>query len=180
MTEQAGGGDFSEKIKQEREMIWRQYELHADMYKHYLDLLVKFNAAYYGITGAIISFYYLNRDNFPELRYSLLFSVVGSVFFGLLTVGGAVSVWPAKAEVLRLSRRLRLAYEKPRRAERRCGKVRRCRGERRRRRVKGFPAPLIKFQIFVLLLCAALFFTVAGGLLYLFCTAATAAAAKQG
>lgn len=161
MTGQAKEDGFSERLKQEREMMWRQYNLHADMYKHYLDLLIKFNAAYYGITGAIISFYFLHRANLPELKYSLLFSVVGSLFFGLLTVGGAISVWPAKAEVLRLNRELGLINDRQRKGRR------------------GYPAPLIKFQIFVLLLCATLFFTVAGGLLYLFCTAGTAPAIKQ-
>lgn len=30
-----------------QELLWRQYHLHGDLYKHYLDVVPKINAAYY-------------------------------------------------------------------------------------------------------------------------------------
>ncbi len=40
----------------EREVAWRQYVLLVDMYKFYADASFKFNAFYYAITAAILSY----------------------------------------------------------------------------------------------------------------------------
>ena len=39
------------------EMLWRQYSLHVDLYKFYLDLAIKINVFYYAVTGAILAYY---------------------------------------------------------------------------------------------------------------------------
>jgi hypothetical protein len=39
-----------------REIHWRDYLLNADLYKFYMDMTLKVNIAFYGITGAIVSF----------------------------------------------------------------------------------------------------------------------------
>lgn len=44
-----------------QELLWRQFELHVGLYKHYLDLVLKMNVAYYAITGAIVSYFLANR-----------------------------------------------------------------------------------------------------------------------
>jgi hypothetical protein len=41
------------------ELLWRQYALSVDLYKFYMDLVVKFNVFYYAVTGAILSFFLL-------------------------------------------------------------------------------------------------------------------------
>jgi len=64
-----------------RELLWRQYELHVQLYKEYLDLLLKFNVFYYAVTGAIVS-YFLSKPEAPFLRYSLCFPALMSLFFG--------------------------------------------------------------------------------------------------
>ena len=40
-----------------RDDLWKQYQLHVDLYKHYLELSLKLNAFSYAVTGAILSFY---------------------------------------------------------------------------------------------------------------------------
>ncbi|MFL6212083.1 MAG: hypothetical protein ACJ74W_24770 [Pyrinomonadaceae bacterium] len=65
------------------ELLWKQYELHTDLYKHYLELILKFNAFYYAVTGAIISFYFTKSD-IPLIKYALLFPILMSVVFGVL------------------------------------------------------------------------------------------------
>ena len=54
----------------DRELLWRQYQLHVDLYKHYLDMTLKFNTFYYAITGGIVSFYF-SRADLPLMIWSL-------------------------------------------------------------------------------------------------------------
>jgi hypothetical protein len=65
--------------------MWRQYELQVDLYKHNLDLVVKVNAGYYAITGAIVS-YVLAHSGVTRIRFALLLPMVLSA--GLLVLGG--------------------------------------------------------------------------------------------
>ncbi len=39
------------------ELLWREYQLGVDLYKFYLDLVIKAIVGYYAITGGILSFY---------------------------------------------------------------------------------------------------------------------------
>src|SRR5438128_12215919 len=54
----------------EREILWRDYALSADLYKFYLGMAVKVNAFYYAITGGIVSFC-LSRDHTGYLKWAL-------------------------------------------------------------------------------------------------------------
>ena len=71
-----------------RELLWRQYSLHIDLYKFYMDLVVKFNIFYYAVTGAIASFYFAN-PSISNLKYSLLLPLVMSITFAGLFGYGA-------------------------------------------------------------------------------------------
>src|SRR5207253_11517857 len=71
------------------EILWRQYAMHVDLYKHYLDIALKFNAFYYAATGALVSFYF-SRSDVSVLRYSLFFPIIMSVLFGLFFIYGAI------------------------------------------------------------------------------------------
>ena len=62
------------------ESIWRQYNLNAELYKHYLKLTIELNVFYYAITGAIVS-YYLARATVPMMRFALLLPFATSVAF---------------------------------------------------------------------------------------------------
>lgn len=67
----------------ETELLWRHYALHVDLYKHYLDLIVKYSIFHYGITGGILSFFF-SQSQKTVLRYSLILPMVMSLFFFFL------------------------------------------------------------------------------------------------
>ena len=71
-----------------REEVWKQLSLHVDLYRHYLDLTLKFNAFYYALTGAIVSFY-LSRTQPGVLRFSLLLPIVLGYSLAVICAWGA-------------------------------------------------------------------------------------------
>jgi hypothetical protein len=78
--------------------LWKQYQLHVDLYKHYLDLTLRFNVFYYAVTGAILSFYF-SRADVSVIRYSLLFPVLMSIGFGLFAFYAASLIEVTRQEI---------------------------------------------------------------------------------
>lgn len=89
------------------DLLWKQYELQTDLYKHYLEIILKFNAFYYAVTGAIISFYFTKSDVLL-IRYALLFPVLMSVVFGILFSCGIFLNRVTRADIFRIRDRLNL------------------------------------------------------------------------
>jgi hypothetical protein len=75
--------EFTRRNEPDADLLWKQYESEIDLYKHYLELTLKFNAFYYAVTGAIVSFYFTKSD-IPLVKYALLFPVLMSLAFGML------------------------------------------------------------------------------------------------
>jgi hypothetical protein len=75
----------------DKDLVWKQYQIHVDLYKHYLDLVIKFNAFYYAITGAFLS-YYFSHINDSLVRWSLVFPIVMGFFFSVLFLNASRSV----------------------------------------------------------------------------------------
>jgi hypothetical protein len=69
-----------EPSKLSHELLWKQYALHVDLYKFYLDLTIKANVFYYAVTGAILSYYFQGASD-GVARYALWLPIVMS--FGL-------------------------------------------------------------------------------------------------
>lgn len=90
-----------------REDLWRQYKIHVDLYKHYLDLALKFNAFYYAATGAFLSFY-LTRPTIGKLKYSLFFMIALSAGIVALFVYGACRNRASRTEIVDITQALRL------------------------------------------------------------------------
>jgi hypothetical protein len=66
----------------DRELLWRQYQLNIDLYKGYLELIVKINVFYYAITGAILSFFFSNQNHLTKFSLLLpLFMSIALEFF---------------------------------------------------------------------------------------------------
>ena len=71
----------------DKDILWKQYSLYVDLYKFYMELTVKINLFYYGITGAILSFY-VTHPTTPFVKLALglpiLMSLVlaGIFFYG--------------------------------------------------------------------------------------------------
>ena len=90
-----------------RQELWRHYEVHIELYKHYLKLTLEFNAFFYAITGAIVSYYFAHQDQ-QAMRYSLLLPVVMSGLFVIIFVLGGFANLRSRAEVSSICRALGL------------------------------------------------------------------------
>jgi hypothetical protein len=88
-----------------QDLLWKQYELHVGLYKHYLELALKFNVFYYAATGAILS-YYFSKTDVPMIKYSLLFPVIMSLGFAILFIYGALALRITRQDVFDLRDKL--------------------------------------------------------------------------
>jgi hypothetical protein len=82
-----------------RKLQWREYAVQVDLYKHYMDMLMKVNAFFYIITGGILSFYFVNFGK-PFVRYALLFPILMSFLLGAIFFYGA-SKWKIVVRIMR-------------------------------------------------------------------------------
>ena len=90
-----------------QDLLWRQYELHVGLYKHYLDLVLKMNGAYYAITGAIVSYFLANRADGMS-RAGLLVLMVLGVGICILFGYGAVMLRVTRDEMIAIRDELEL------------------------------------------------------------------------
>lgn len=72
----------------EKEILWRQLSQNIELYKFYMELVVKFNVLYYAVTGAIISFF-LAHPEIDDLKFSLILPFIMSIAFGGFFIHGA-------------------------------------------------------------------------------------------
>jgi hypothetical protein len=79
-------------------LLWKQYELCIELYKHYLKLLVEFNLFYYGVTGAVVSYGLVHIED-RLVRYGMLLPVFMSILFGAYFIYGAYLMRFMRAEV---------------------------------------------------------------------------------
>jgi hypothetical protein len=72
----------------DKEILWKQFVVYVDLYKFYMDLTIKINLFYYGITGAIVSFYFTHPHT-PLIRYALCLPVLMALAFSGIFIYGA-------------------------------------------------------------------------------------------
>jgi len=83
------------------EILWSQYKQNVELYKFYMELIVKFNVFYYAVTGAIVSFFFSHQD-IPDIKYSLLLPVIMSVAFAGFFIYGAKLMPYLREEVFKI------------------------------------------------------------------------------
>jgi hypothetical protein len=83
------------------DILWKQYELQVELYKKYLELVLKFNIFYYAATGALIS-YYFSKSEIPLMKYSLLLQVLMSFGFAALFFYGSWAQSVTREEIFNL------------------------------------------------------------------------------
>ena len=120
-----------------QDLLWKQYQMYIDLYKHYLELVIKFNIFYYVVTGGIISFYF-SKLNIPLIKYSLLFPFLMSICFSIIFIYGAYINGVTREDVFNIRDQLNLET-----------------------------APELNVLTFILIVSAILFIIVALGLGYL-------------
>jgi len=87
-----GGGGEPPRTTTEgpkRDDLRLQYETLVGLFKHYVELVLKFNLAFYAITGALLS-YYLAHVEVRVVRFALLLPVVFAVMFSLFFIYGII------------------------------------------------------------------------------------------
>jgi hypothetical protein len=89
----------------EREILWRDYALSADLYKFYLDIIVKVNVLYYAITGGIVSFC-LTQQAINYAKWGLVLPLLMSVCLTALFVCSAPLAVTLRAENYALAEKL--------------------------------------------------------------------------
>ena len=67
----------------DKQLAWNRYAMHIDLYQKYMDIVLKINLFYYGITGALLSFYFSADGNGKTIEYALLLPI----FFSLGLIG---------------------------------------------------------------------------------------------
>jgi hypothetical protein len=103
--------DFNEKFGRDEEALsknkweatWKEYELHIDLYRYYLDLGLKANLFFYFITGGILGIF-LQKPTGWLMKFSLLLPVLLSLAFGGVFIHGAF-LWMRISDVIRELRR---------------------------------------------------------------------------
>ena len=93
--------------KMNDDLLWRQYALHVDLYKFYIDASVKISAFHYAITGAILSFYF-TRSDVALAKWSLILPLVLSCGLGWLFWYGAGLLNITREDVFAIRDRLGL------------------------------------------------------------------------
>ena len=89
------------------EVLLAEYKVAMDLYKHYLEMTLKFNGFYYAVTGAVLSFYFSNAANVGVPRYILLvFPVIMSLGFGGFFLWVAGLVKHTRMQVMEIVERL--------------------------------------------------------------------------
>ena len=91
----------------DRDLLWKQYSLHVDLYKFYIDATIKVNAFHYAITGAILSFYF-TRTDIALAKWSLVLPLVLSLGLGGLFIYGAGLLEVTREDVFNLRDKLGL------------------------------------------------------------------------
>lgn len=89
------------------EIAWNRYKHDVELHRTYLDLVVKINALYYAVTGAIISFYFLHIEKDPLIKYSLIFPLFMSLALAIFFWRSAKACKPSQDEIERLSKVLK-------------------------------------------------------------------------
>ena len=82
-----------------QQLNWNRYALHIDLYKFYFDLIIKLNIFYYGITGAILSYYLSKTLNNSQLEYVLFLPKFFGICFAALCIFGDKSLAHSKADI---------------------------------------------------------------------------------
>ena len=89
------------------DLIWKQYEKHIELYKYYLDIVVKINAFHFAISGAIFSFYFAHIDT-PDIKWALLLPALMSLCLTLFFTYAAVISLVSRQDVFDLRDQMKL------------------------------------------------------------------------
>jgi len=67
--------------------LWQQYQQLVDLYRYYLDLVVKTSSAFWLIAGGVLAFAFANSTE-PNVRWALIVPIVMSSFLIVVLLVG--------------------------------------------------------------------------------------------
>ena len=85
-----------------RDDLWKQYQIQTDLYRHYLELVLKFNVYYYAVAGVIASFCLSRPSPAGPTRSALLFPALLGFGLAVVCIYGAILNENARAEIVRI------------------------------------------------------------------------------
>ena len=53
------------EMSREDDRDWKEYHIYMDLYKHWMDITLRYNAFYYATTGVILGFFFKDANDFP-------------------------------------------------------------------------------------------------------------------
>jgi phosphotransferase system glucose/maltose/N-acetylglucosamine-specific IIC component len=65
-----------------RKERWEEYKIHVDLFKYYLDLILRTNIAVFAILGAILTYYFKNKGENKQLKKALLLPIILTLSLG--------------------------------------------------------------------------------------------------
>lgn len=90
---------------EQAELDWRQYQLNVDLYRGYLEIVLKINGFYYAVTGAIVSYFIAHQgDSF--MRWSLLLPLLMSIALAIFFALGGRAALVQRDEIFALRKKL--------------------------------------------------------------------------
>ena len=92
------------------ELTWNIYSKHVDMYPKYLELVLKLNVFYLGITGAIVSYVLANYSSTELLIHVLLLPVLMGILLGSFFAFGAITYLNVLRDMDKLRSKLQLEH----------------------------------------------------------------------
>jgi hypothetical protein len=84
--------------------------MHIDLYKKYMDVTLKINLFYYGITGALLSFYFSQNGNSPLIEYSLIMPILFSIVFAVIFIFGVITLDVSMEDIDILVEKLEMSH----------------------------------------------------------------------
>jgi hypothetical protein len=90
-----------------RELSWKQYEKHIELYKFYWEIVVKINTFHFVIAGAIISFYF-SRSDVSGVQWALLLPALLSLCWAIVFGYGAAANLVTRKDIFALRDQLEL------------------------------------------------------------------------
>ncbi len=66
--------------------LWREYDQHVELYKFYMNMLLRSIGAFYLVTGAIATFALANEAKDERLAWAVAFPMLMSGMFGLAAI----------------------------------------------------------------------------------------------
>jgi hypothetical protein len=101
-------GKQAEPDPTEREVLWRQYALHYDVYKFHMDATVKFATLVFAITGVTLGYYLKELQGRPDAKWVLLPALAVNLLFAAGCAVGGSLVPRRKRDVDRIAGLLKL------------------------------------------------------------------------